>query len=475
MCTGLCADSLPPVTGIGAGSLAISMGLITVTGGNSPSQYLAPDDLSSTCIPQAINVCDTIIFTTNGLPAQISFSGVEDDACGPTTDTLMCTQASGGCPDSLVISATSCIIIENSMDASCGNSDGQASAAVSGCSGPYTYLWDDPQSQTNAIATGLAAGIYSVTIIDSLAVSYQSTITVNSSGGPVFSITPNDATCKGSMNGSATISVTSGTAPFTYLWSDGSTQSTITALGAGTYAVTVTDSTGCSDSNFTSIDEPALIIGNASIAICVGDSILLGGVYQNIAGNYQDTMIAANGCDSVLSISLTVDTLPIVTFTGLENIYCQDGELDTLEGFPSGGTFIGAGMSGNILNPSVQNYTAGSHSITYTYTDNNGCTDSSNQSFQVVYCLGVEEGDISSRRMIHPNPNSGKFVIKLNGISSSDLLDILVFNALGKKIKAIITLRSNNIDVELNAAPPGIYFLKLKLGDYKVVQKLVVQ
>ena len=56
-----------------------------------------------------------------------------------------------------------------------------------------------------------------------------------------------DALCNGSSDGSATVTTSGGTAPYTYLWDDGQTIATAGALTAGSYTVTVTDANGCTE------------------------------------------------------------------------------------------------------------------------------------------------------------------------------------------------------------------------------------
>ncbi|MEM6963351.1 MAG: HYR domain-containing protein [Bacteroidota bacterium] len=65
------------------------------------------------------------------------------------------------------------------------------------------------------------------------------------------------ANCAGGSTGSATVTVTSGVAPFTYLWSNGQTTPTATDLDAGGYAVTVTDDNGCSEVAAVVITDPS--------------------------------------------------------------------------------------------------------------------------------------------------------------------------------------------------------------------------
>ncbi|WP_424108311.1 SprB repeat-containing protein, partial [Pseudomonas viridiflava] len=72
--------------------------------------------------------------------------------------------------------------------------------------------------------------------------------------------------CFGGTNGSATVSATGGTGPYTYSWSpSGGTAATATGLAAGTYTVTVTDANGCTATRAFTITAPPAIVATAGI------------------------------------------------------------------------------------------------------------------------------------------------------------------------------------------------------------------
>jgi len=127
-------------------------------------------------------------------------------------------------------------------DAACGNADGGVDITVSGGTAPYTYLWNG--GQTSEDLNNVAAGLYSVTITDANNCTVALSATVNNIGGPIASSVALDATC-GNANGSVNATVTGGTAPYTYLWSNGATTEDISGLTAGTYTLTVSDDNGC--------------------------------------------------------------------------------------------------------------------------------------------------------------------------------------------------------------------------------------
>jgi len=83
----------------------------------------------------------------------------------------------------------------------------------------------------------------------------------------------------------------------------------------------------------------------------------------------------SNGlCSNTDTQSVIINPLPNVSFTGLDTAYCKNAATAILTGIPSGGTFNGSGITGNVFNPSSIN--PGVYSIVYSYTDANACSNS---------------------------------------------------------------------------------------------------
>jgi hypothetical protein len=92
----------------------------------------------------------------------------------------------------------------------------------------------------------------------------------------------------------------------------------------------------------------------------------------------------AQGCTDSTSKAVIVDPLPIVTFSIPATEYCADASDITLTNLatPAGGVFSGAGIiSNSIFRPSLAG--VGLHTLTYTYTDANGCFNTVNQSVRI--------------------------------------------------------------------------------------------
>jgi hypothetical protein len=151
---------------------------------------------------------------------------------------------------------TTMTLTATATPATCGN-NGNASVTVTGSSGPFTYLWSG--GQTTSTATGLAPGLYQISVSDGSSCAAD-TVTV-SNLGMVLSISSTGAAC--SNPGTATVSVTGGISPYTYLWSNSATTSSISAT-AGTYSVTVTDNSGCTVNGTVTISNASTLSASTS-------------------------------------------------------------------------------------------------------------------------------------------------------------------------------------------------------------------
>jgi len=125
-----------------------------------------------------------------------------------------------------------------------GLADGAITAHPQGGAEPYEYLWSS--GQTTAMATGLPAGQYGLTVTDANGCTITESITVTEPSaleGAVASIDP--ATCQEAEDGSATVEALGGTPPYSFLWGDGQSGPDADGLAPGDYLVSVTDANGC--------------------------------------------------------------------------------------------------------------------------------------------------------------------------------------------------------------------------------------
>ena len=128
------------------------------------------------------------------------------------------------------------------QDVTCaGTATGSIAADVVGGTAPYIYRWSNGSQTANV--SGLAAGIYTLTVTDALACPDVVSIVITAPAEIAISGTVTDA--QNGQGGAIALNVTGGVGPFTYSWSHGASSRDISNLSEGAYTVTVTDSKAC--------------------------------------------------------------------------------------------------------------------------------------------------------------------------------------------------------------------------------------
>jgi len=312
------------------------------------------------------------------------------------TDANGCTATAS----STITEAAQIILNPTVVDATCGNPDGSATVSPTGGTGAYTYIWGDLLSQTTDAAVGLPAGGVTVMVTDADGCSVIATINIGATGGPVISIaSSSNVTCYGACDGNATSSVSGGTAPLTYLWSDALNQTTVvaTSLCAGDYSVKVTDDNGCVSNVSLSITEPPALNGSITDSvmvscnsICDGNATVANvggtGAYTYLwsngqttstatglcAGNHSVTVTDENNCNVIVSVTITQPP-PLTAPTTSSVTTCPCPCAGVVRVFPAGGTPPYTVIWSNGFSEQFQTKLCdGSYSVTV--TDANGCT-----------------------------------------------------------------------------------------------------
>jgi hypothetical protein len=221
-----------------------------------------------------ITSCNHIISScnNNSLPSLYTFViKVQDDFCpAPAIENTAQVVSIWVCPPCDVLKAN-----PTSTAVTC--SLGYGSATVSPTSGfpPYYDFWFD----MNGIPVNpdsLIAGNYEVRVRDSSMCETIDTVTVGSLVANInLNITSTNTSCFGSNDGSANINASGGIAPYSYLWSNGTTTSSDTNLFAGIYTISITDSNNCSSLDSIVISNPVAInpILNVSSNSITGNSL----------------------------------------------------------------------------------------------------------------------------------------------------------------------------------------------------------
>jgi hypothetical protein len=197
---------------------------------------------------------------------------------------------------------------------------------------------------------------------------------------------------------------------------------------------------------------------------------------MNGCSNSTTTAVVINSLPSVPSISYAVGTVNPQKGTG--GAFCANKTF-TVVGTPSSGVWsstgaLTVGASSGVVNTSSS---AGAATLTYTYTDVNGCSNSRTIAGTVAACAarGVNNGQLTmdnGQFTMYPNPAKSFISLSVNSLMGAG--SIIVTDLYGKQVKAqSLSMGTNTIDVSSFAK--GIYFVTMITNEGKTTKKLVVE
>lgn len=229
-----------------------------------------------------------------------------------------------------------------------GDKVGAVSIDVVGGVKPYTFKWSNGSTSQNL--TNIAAGTYTVEIVDKNGCRQSLAATVTQPSKLVVSVASvKNVSCFNGKDGSIDIIANGGTTPYQYAWSNRATTQDITGVEAGTYSLTIKDANGCSDSTvYATIKQPQLLeasvlkvvdvlkhgekTGSIDLNIAGGVAPYTyswsnGAVTQNVkalpAGNYSVIVKDANSCEKIISTLIKQPPALAVTIESVKDIKCN--------------------------------------------------------------------------------------------------------------------------------------------------------
>nr|WP_294859343.1 HYR domain-containing protein [uncultured Fluviicola sp.] len=273
----LIASYTPSATEINNGSVTLTFTSTGAGGGCLNSSDQMTIIFSDTVISQpsagsiaCYNGSATISAGQSGGTAPFSYfwsTGSSGNSISVTAGTYLLTVTDQyGCSGTTPVTITQPAPLALNIATTTANSpscDGTASVAISGGASPYTILWTNGETTTNA--NSLCEGIVGVTVSDNNGCVITQSSVINNTFCNIFNVTINSSTnvsCHNGNDGSATVGIASGgTAPFTYSWNTIPVQTSATAINlvSGTYSVIVTDNSGCQDVVAVTILQPTVI------------------------------------------------------------------------------------------------------------------------------------------------------------------------------------------------------------------------
>jgi gliding motility-associated-like protein len=187
----------------------------------------------------------------------------------PLTYTVKVTSYSG-CSSTKTVSTTqpTTLTATNSVtNVSChGGNNGTATAIPAGGTPGYNYSWK-PSGGTSIKATGLIAGSYTCTVLDTNGCSVTTIATVTEPAVLSATNIKKNVKCYGDSTGRDTVLATGGTKPYSYSWTPyKGTASKDSMMIAGTYTCSIVDAQGCTTSNTITITQPPkLVLATSSV------------------------------------------------------------------------------------------------------------------------------------------------------------------------------------------------------------------
>ena len=344
------------------------------------------------------------------------------------------------------------------------------------------------------------------------------TITVNPT--PTVNVVANQVLCNGSSTTAVTF--TGAVAGTVYTWTNTTTSIGLAASGTGNIAsfvgvnagtapvvatITVTPSAnGCSGTprTFTITVNPTptvnvvanQVVCNRSNTTAVAFTGAVTGTVYNWTNNTPSIGLAASGTGDIAAFAavnttqtpvvatitvtpsftnggvtclgtprtftITVNPTPIVSATDLFNqrICISDGPV-ALNATPVGGTWSGIGVSGFNFIPSAT--AVGNFILTYTYTNQYGCTTTDTTTAKVSACDERNISLASGGAVLFPNPNGGQFNIRVNS-TRFQYLQMRIYNQLGQLISTKQwsgLVYGQILPVNMNHLPAAVYTVRI--------------
>ena len=424
---------------------------VTVTGGIPPYTYLWNSTNTSSAITSGltagnysvlvadVNGCSQTSSTTISQPAVLSaaITNIQNASCNNSANGSASVNVAGGTTpytyqwnngnttpaaaalaygnySVTVTDANNCSVVQtvfigqpailtlniSQSDISCfGKNNATAVASSSGGTAPYTYSWN-PTGAVSAAVSGLSAGTYSVSVVDYQGCTKMATFNISEPPALTTTVNAVNASCFGSSNGSASVSASGGTAPYSYLWRpNNAATAAAPGLSAGTYSILVTDANGCSLMKTTTVSQPPVLsasITNIQHVTC--NNLSNGSATANVSGgtapynyawnngvtsasaaslnsgNYSVIVTDSKGCYAFVSANITQPGAMVVTICPNDTI-CP-GQNSNISASSTGGTAphtyfwqpnIGFGNTQTVSPASSTTYTA-------IVTDAKGCT-----------------------------------------------------------------------------------------------------
>lgn len=453
----------PTISGYDISCFGAATGIATafVSGGTAPFSYVWNDGQQTATATQLTAGVQTLLVTDNNGCFQ--------------SQTISLVQAP---PLTLTLATTTSF---NGFDISCSEAaDGAVEATATGGIAPYSYSWstgDDTPTLGN-----LSAGNYSLILTDTGGCTDSAQIELTGPEAMELILTASPASCADTGDGSISSSLSGGTSPYTYRWSNENTQANLNFATAGEYRLRATDINGCQISTAATVEAPSALEAEAMIVhpTCYGEAngfiglSVSGGegpysfawshgetsqdLFDISAGQYAVTITDAAGCEKSTPYFLEdpdpLDVQAIIT--------SDDGTgIGTVKLIVKGGKApyqYNWGHSARETTPQADSLPVGSYSVTV--VDANGCSSKLNieiEATRQLNCLQIHTG-------FTPNGDGVNELWHIPCLPTFADNQLIILNRWGQQILQIEGYQ-NEWDGNINGSPlpDGTYYYILKL------------
>ncbi|MEK9620286.1 MAG: T9SS type A sorting domain-containing protein, partial [Flavobacteriales bacterium] len=174
-------------------------------------------------------------------------------------------------------------------------------------------------------------------------------------------------------------------------------------------------------------------------------------VYSN-SGVYSDTLSNSFGCDSIITLDLTIFNI--------------SAAIDTISGnlVASGGVnyLWNTGETASSITPDTNGL------YTVIVTDINGCTDT--VSFNVTFISNTGIVGLNNNFRLYPNPNNGQFVIECQ----EKIESIILYNIQGQIVRSFTRINSKQFTINESFNEKGIFFVNISTQNKSFIEKVVI-
>ncbi len=407
--------------------------------------------------------------------------------------------------------------VTQTTDIACfGKATGSIQVAATGGVKGYTFALNTLPAQNNGAFSSLTAGTYLLSVQDANSCSARESVTLEQASQLLLSKQVTEPGCSDQANGSVTINVTGGTAPYDYSWNDPALSgNAVTGLGGGTYTVTVTDAHSCQLEESAVLAQPQPIqisLGFTDTVLCTGQVLALdagnpGATYSWASdagftstdrtvlldknGRYTLTVTNKDGCKGETAFNLQISDAALVA-DFLMSSYGLVGDtvvlVDVSKPTPASHTWTlpnGARDAGGAAEGALRQVIfdqPGDYTIQMLVTVGE-CADLVSKTITILpkdqgpvadSLLGYRE-KLVKEMTVYPNPTDGPFKVHITLSKAADInLKLISFNT-GNIVDVKTAGGLDNYEIPFDAAqlPQGIYIIALQVEkEYQVIRVL---